>query len=88
MTTKPAEATPAPKPVKAQTYVKGSHAARVRAEHDERRTDLLALRDVLCAQRDALNDQIEDIGNALTLLSEPAPAAAHANVVSINSAAE
>lgn len=56
------------------SYVKGSHAARVRTEHDERRTELLSLRDVLTGQRDALSEQIEDIGDALTLLSEPAAA--------------
>lgn len=63
-----------PKP---QSYVKGSHAARVRAEQDERRVELLALHDVLSAQRDGLNDQIEDIGAALSLLSQPS------NVVSM-----
>ncbi len=57
----------------ANSYVKGSHAALVRKEHDERRTELLSLRDVLTGQRDALSEQIEDIGDALTLLSEPAP---------------
>ena len=56
---------------KAAGYVKGSHAARVRSEHDERRVELLSLRDVLSAQRDGLNDQIDDIANALMLLSEP-----------------
>jgi hypothetical protein len=56
---------------KASGYVKGSHAARVRSEHDERRVELLSLRDVLSAQRDGLNDQIDDIANALMLLSEP-----------------
>lgn len=66
------ETAPAPKPqAKPQTYVKGSHAARVKAEQDERRVELLALHDVLSAQRDALNDQIADIGEALALLSDP-----------------
>lgn len=62
---------PAQRPAKAAGYVKGSHAARVRSEHDERRVELLSLRDVLSAQRDGLNDQIDDIANALMLLSEP-----------------
>jgi hypothetical protein len=56
---------------KLATYVKGSHTARVRTEQDERRVELLALRDVLEAQRMALVDQIEDIGSALSLLSDP-----------------
>lgn len=89
MTTKPETAPiPTPKHTAAPSYVAGSHAARVRQEHDVRRTELLALRDVLEAQRIAIVDQIEDIGTALMLLSEPAPVAAHANVVSISSAAE
>lgn len=54
------------------TYAKGSHAARVRAEQDERRVELLALHDVLSAQRDGLNDQLADIGEALGMLSAPA----------------
>ena len=64
----------------AQSYVQGSHAARVKAEQDERRVELLALNDVLCAQRDALDGQIADIGQALMLLS---PGAAAGNVVSM-----
>ena len=72
MTTKPAEvAAPVVKQAKPATYVKGSHTARVRTEQDERRVELLALRDVLEAQRMALVDQIEDIGSALGLLSDP-----------------
>jgi hypothetical protein len=72
MTTKPAEiSAPVVKPAKPATYVKGSHTARVRTEQDERRVELLALRDVLEAQRVALVDQIEDIGSALSLLSDP-----------------
>ena len=69
------------KPV--QGYVKGCHTALVRAEHDERRTELLALRDVLEGQRVGLVDQIEDIGTALMLLSEPG-----ADVVPIRQAAQ
>lgn len=61
------------RPAKGPSYVKGSHAARVRAEQDERRVELLALHDVLSAQRDGLNDQLEDINEALRLLSEDAP---------------
>lgn len=68
---------------KPTTYVKGSHTARVRTEQDERRVELLALRDVLEAQRVALVDQIEDIGDALGLLSDPGT-----NVVPLNRAAE
>lgn len=71
----------APRQTKAATYVAGSHSARVRAEHDERRTELLALRDVLEGQRSALVDQIEDIGEALMLLSDPGT-----NVVSLKAA--
>lgn len=67
----PASEIIASKDRKVQGYVKGSHAARVRSEHDERRTELLALRDVLEGQRCALVDQIEDIGAALMLLSDP-----------------
>lgn len=62
-------------PSKPRSYVKGSHAARVRAEQDERRVELLALHDVLSAQRDGLNDQIEDIVEAIQLLSEAIPSA-------------
>lgn len=65
------EAVAAPKPAKAVSYVQGSHAARVRAEQDERRVELLALHDVLSAQREALDGQIADIGDALALLSPP-----------------
>lgn len=87
MTTKANTAVPGTEPkaitAKAPSYVKGSHAARVRSEHDERRTELLALRDVLDAQRVALVDQIEDIGAALMLLSDPG-----SNVVPIKAAAE
>lgn len=60
-----------PVTIKPASYVKGSHTARVRSEQDERRVELLALRDVLEAQRVALVDQIEDIGSALSLLSDP-----------------
>jgi hypothetical protein len=80
MTDKP-EATP--KPTRTQSYVKGSHTARVRSEQDERRVELLALRDVLDGQRIALVDQIEDIGAALLLLSDPG-----SNVVPLKAAAE
>ncbi|MET3924577.1 hypothetical protein [Devosia sp. 2618] len=72
------EAQPA-RDAKVASYVKGSHAARVRAEQDERRVDLLALHDVLSAQRDGLNDQLSDIGEALAMLSAP-------NVVSLKAA--
>jgi len=66
------ETAPSPRPqTKAPAYVKGSHTARVKAEQDERRVELLALHDVLNAQRDALNDQLADIGDALALLSRP-----------------
>ena len=87
MTTKPENEVTLLSKAPAQTYVVGNHAARVRQEHDQRRTELLALRDVLTGERDALSAQIDDIGTALTLLSEPAPIAAHANVVSIGNAA-
>lgn len=73
----------APRSPKAPSYVKGSHAARVRTEHDAQRVELLALHDVLSAQRDGLSDQIEDIVDALQLLSAPAT-----NVVALNAAAE
>lgn len=72
---------PVVKQAKPASYVKGSHTARVRSEQDERRVELLALRDVLEAQRVALVDQIEDIGTALGLLSDPGT-----NVVSLKAA--
>lgn len=79
---KPEAAAPVTKPAKT-SYVKGSHTARVRTEQDERRVELLALRDVLEAQRVALVDQIEDIGTALGLLSDPGT-----NVVPLRQAGE
>ena len=75
-----------PKPTKPATYVKGSHAAGVRADHDKQRVELLSLRDVLTGQRDTLNDQIEDIGDALSLLSDPGTRVA--NIVPIRQAGE
>lgn len=85
-TPKPTEAAqPKTKPA---TYVKGSHAAGVRADHDERRTALLARDEVLDGEIRRRQEERDDINEALRLMSEPAPAAAHANVVSINSAAE
>lgn len=81
---KQTETAPAPKPVKAAGYVPGSHAVRVRTEHDERRVELLSLRDVLEAQRDALDVQISDIGDALSLLSLlSSPGETHANIVAM-----
>jgi hypothetical protein len=82
-TVKPAEGSAPVAKAKPASYVKGSHTARVRTEQDERRVELLALRDVLEAQRVALVDQIEDIGSALGLLSDPG-----ANVVPLRQAGE
>jgi hypothetical protein len=66
---------PAAKPTKAETYVNGSHAARVRAEHDERRTALLARDEVLAGEIQRREEERHDIGEALRLMSDPgAPA--------------
>lgn len=87
MTAKTAEVTtPVTKPAKPAAYVKGSHAARVRAEHDERRTELLARDEILAGEIERREAERHDINEALRLMSEPAPAA-HANVVSINAPA-
>lgn len=83
--TTPAEAVT---PAKSTTYVKGSHTASVRADHDERRTALLARDEVLDGEIRRRQEERDDINEALRLTSEPAQVAAYANVVSINSAAE
>ncbi len=80
---KQAEATTTtPKPVKAATYVKGSHAAGVRADHDERRTALLARDEVLDGEIRRRQEERDDINEALRLLSDPG-----SNVVPMTSAA-
>lgn len=84
MTEKDAQATP--KPVaKSDTYVAGSHAARVRAEHDERRTALLARDEILAGEIERRETERHDISEALALMSEPATLA---NVVPLKVAGE
>ena len=82
MTAKPeVEANPV-RTAKAQTYVPGSHSARIRTEHDERRTELLARDEVLAAEISIRETERHDISEALRLTSEPAPVQQGANVVS------
>lgn len=64
-------AVPAPRQTKAATYVAGSHAARVRAEHDERRTELLARDEILAGEIERREAERHDINEALQLMSQP-----------------
>ena len=82
--TKPAEMHAAPKP-KPASYVKGSHTASVRADHDERRTALLARDEVLAGEIERRQDERHDISEALRLMSDPGEAA---NVVPLRAAGE
>ena len=61
-------------------YVAGSHAARVRAEHDERRTELLARDEILAGEIERREAERHDITEALRLMSDPGEAGA--NIVS------
>lgn len=68
-----------------QPYVPGSHAAGVRASRDAERTRLLARQDVVAAERDARQAEMDDIAEALALLSEPSKLEAfEGNVTSLN----
>lgn len=72
MTAKPIEITaPVVKPAKAIAYVKGSHTASVRVDHDERRTALLARDEVLAGEIQRRQGERDDINEALRLLSHP-----------------
>lgn len=72
MTAKPETETAAARPTKAATYVPGSHSARIRTEHDERRTELLARDEVLAAEIAIRETERHDISEVLRLTSEPA----------------
>lgn len=74
---------PAPK---GAAYVKGTHASRVRSEHDERRTELLARDEILAGEIQRRQDERDDINEALRLLSDPGTA--NAKVVAIRQAGE
>lgn len=78
--------TPATKPSKPASYVKGSHTARVRSEHDERRTELLARDEILAGEIERRHAEREDIGEALRLMSDPGDA--KANIVPLRQAGE
>ncbi len=75
----------APRVSPAQTYVAGSHAARVRAEHDARRTELLARDEILAAEIETREAERHDINEALRLMSHPGDVE---NVVPLRGAAE
>ena len=77
------EPTTITKPAKAPVYVKGSHTAAVRVDHDERRTALLARDEVLDGEIRRRQEERDDINEALRLLSDPG-----ANVVHLTSAAQ
>ena len=72
------------KPTKPASYVKGSHTARVRSEHDERRTELLARDEILAGEIQRREDERHDIGEALRLMSDPG----EANIVPLRQAGE
>lgn len=76
MTAAKSEVVTTPEPARAAAYVKGSHSARVRAEHDERRTELLARDEVLAAEIEVRQNERHDINEALGLMSAPAPVVA------------
>ena len=85
MTAKPVDtAAPIAKP-KPSSYVKGSHTARVRTEHDERRTELLARDEILAGEIQRREDERHDIGEALRLMSDHGMPS---NIVPITSAAQ
>ena len=80
MTTKPENEVTFPS--KAASYVAGSHAARVRTEHNERRTELLARDEILAGEIERREQERHDISEALALMSEPAPTSAASSLLS------
>lgn len=86
--TKPSEAAQTtPKPNKPATYVKGSHTAGVKADHDERRVAMLARDEVLAGEIQRRQDERDDINEALRLLSDPGEAR-NPNIVPLRQAGE
>lgn len=63
-----------PRPSRPRTYVAGAHTASIKAEHDQRRTELLARDEVLAAEIEAREAERHDISEALRLMSDPGPA--------------
>lgn len=74
------------RPRKAATYVAGSHTARVHAEHEERRTELLARDEILAGEIERREAERHDIGEALRLMSDPGVSVK--NVLPFEAAAE
>lgn len=66
-----------PRPSRNRTYVAGSHTASIKAEHDQRRTELLARDEVLASEIKTREDERHDISEALRLMSDPGPAKAN-----------
>jgi hypothetical protein len=64
-------------------YVAGTHTNRVKAEHEERRTELLARDEILAGEIERRQAEREDIGEALRLMSDPGT-----NVVPLRQAGE
>lgn len=71
-------------PAQPAAYVKGSHTASIRVDHDERRTALLARDEVLDGEIRRRQEERDDINEALRLLSDPGAS----NVVPLTSAAQ
>lgn len=61
----------APRAGRAAAYVAGSHTAGILAEHDAKRTELLARDEVLAAEIDVRQNERHDINDALGLMSQP-----------------